>query len=314
MKTLKPIRNKPDLHIPVERSIMRMFDDVIYKAIMKIITEATGQKINARSVLEQAIISGRVQYVNGRFYGSFNSKISKELKAMGAKYSASLKSYGIQKTLLTPSVTIAVATSRRVFEDMHKNILDKLDVDNITRQIEEMDYSGEFSTALNDVESQFQSTTSSIGVDARLTEEAKILIAEQYNNNLNLYIKDFTQKNIVELREKVWQNTFNGYRTDRLIKIIQDDRKVSHNKAKFLAKQETNLFLSKYKQSRYADVGVTKYRWRTSGLPSVRSDHKRLNGQIFSFDAPPVTNLSTGTHNNPSEDFGCNCIAEPIID
>jgi SPP1 gp7 family putative phage head morphogenesis protein len=70
---------------------------------------------------------------------------------------------------------------------------------------------------------------------------------------------------------------------------------------------------SKFKQVKYESVGVSKYKWSISNV-RTRPDHKALNGKVFSFDDPPISNTSTGARNNPGEDFGCNCQAIPIIE
>lgn len=88
----------------------------------------------------------------------------------------------------------------------------------------------------------------------------------------------------------------------------------SKAKAKFLARQETSLLMSKYQEERFKDLGITHYKWSGADDQRERPDHKLLNGKIFRFDDPPVTNRSTGAKNNPGEDFNCRCIAIAIVD
>jgi uncharacterized protein with gpF-like domain len=38
-----------------------------------------------------------------------------------------------------------------------------------------------------------------------------------------------------------------------------------------------------------------------------------LNGMKFSWTEPPITNKQTGARNNPGCDFGCRCLALPVI-
>ncbi|GAG93926.1 unnamed protein product, partial [marine sediment metagenome] len=73
------------------------------------------------------------------------------------------------------------------------------------------------------------------------------------------------------------------------------------------------FFVSEYKQQRYLDIGITKYEWSTSNDERVRDDHKQLDGKIFSFKTPPVVDRRTGRRANPAEDFGCRCVAIPIL-
>ena len=49
---------------------------------------------------------------------------------------------------------------------------------------------------------------------------------------------------------------------------------------------------------------TTRYIWRTRNDGKVRSSHAAREGQVFSWDDPPV-----GGH--PGEDYNCRCTAEP---
>jgi len=80
-----------------------------------------------------------------------------------------------------------------------------------------------------------------------------------------------------------------------------------------IARQETSLFVSKYREERYTGAGITEYIWSTSKDQRVRPDHAALDHQVFSWDSPPVTDRATGKRNNPGADFGCRCLALPVI-
>jgi uncharacterized protein with gpF-like domain len=49
-------------------------------------------------------------------------------------------------------------------------------------------------------------------------------------------------------------------------------------------------------------------------MPNVRPDHKRLDGKIFNWDDAPISNTKTGKRAHPGQDYGCNCVARPIVD
>jgi len=49
------------------------------------------------------------------------------------------------------------------------------------------------------------------------------------------------------------------------------------------------------------------YVWVTRGDDRVRPSHAENNGKIFSWDDPPTTG-------HPGEDFGCRCVARPLLD
>jgi len=104
-----------------------------------------------------------------------------------------------------------------------------------------------------------------------------------------------------------------GFRADETSKIIQAEFGVSKNKAKFLARQETSLLVSAYREQRYTDAGIREYIWQSSHDERVRKSHKELNGRKFSWDNPPIVDPATGRKAHPGEDFGCRCIAVPVI-
>jgi SPP1 gp7 family putative phage head morphogenesis protein len=141
----------------------------------------------------------------------------------------------------------------------------------------------------------------------------KSQITKDYSENLKLYIKNFTDEQIIKLRTEVENNVYVGFRAEKLKKIILERYEVTNNKAKFLARQETSLLTSKYRELRYQQSGIRKYQWSTSHDSRVRHDHKELDGKIFSFDDPPVVN-DRGDKKNPGEDFNCRCLAIPIIE
>jgi len=63
------------------------------------------------------------------------------------------------------------------------------------------------------------------------------------------------------------------------------------------------------------DAGNEKYRWKIrpyASMTGTRADHAILDGEIFHFDDPPVTDHRTGAKNNPGQDFNCHCVATHI--
>ncbi len=100
---------------------------------------------------------------------------------------------------------------------------------------------------------------------------------------------------------------------DGLIPQIEARFDVSKNKATFLAEQETNLLVAKFREERFKETVGDEYTWMTSHDSRVRHDHKVLDGQRFFFSTPPITNRVTGARNNPGEDFRCRCVARPVL-
>ena len=184
------------------------------------------------------------------------------------------------------------------------------------RQIKVTGIGEHLEKAFGKLDAQFQQTTKVItarDIEIPLQDKFKEQLKDAYTENLDLYIQGWYDEQILRLRDKVYQNVAEGYRAENLVETIMSERDVSKRKAIFLAKQETSLMVSNYRELRYKDIGVSKYQWSTSQDVRVRADHRALNGQIFDWEHPPVTNKQTGARNSPGEDFGCRCIAIPVL-
>ena len=149
----------------------------------------------------------------------------------------------------------------------------------------------------------------------KMNPEQVTKIAKEYSRNMELYIKDWTEENIIKLREMIMQKTLAGQRYEGIVSSIQETYQVSQSKAKFLARQETNLLATKLKETRYLDAGVDAYKWscvKGSAKHPVRPMHKKLDGKEFSWNNPPIVD-DKGNRKNPGEDYNCRCIAIPIV-
>ena len=91
------------------------------------------------------------------------------------------------------------------------------------------------------------------------------------------------------------------------------EKRVSKDKARFLARNETSLLTAKYRQIRYEEIGIDKYEWSAVMDKRTRHLHKELNGKIFDFRNPPIIDAHTGQRGNPGETYNCRCLSIPII-
>lgn len=315
MKSLRPLVLPANQIEFIEREIQRLFNELIYYPLLRAARLKPDEELqNAAhaTYLARAVSEGLVWQQDGRIYGSFNSKITKELKALGAKYDARSKAWTIPEVPAEVQMAQAVADSRysairhqviQTLEDMKIESIDRLSTTK-DRYRETIDW----------IEGDFQKTVSAISIPPQLTPKQRDIIAEQWGQNLDLYIKDWAAENILELRGKVQANTFEGRRAEQLVDMIQKSYGTSKKKAKFLARQETGLLMSRFQQTRYEDIGIKRYRWSGANDARERADHKLLNGKVFAWDSPPVTNRKTGAKNHPGADFGCRCIAIPLVE
>ena len=322
MKQLKPLLFKDSYYKGIQKQLDAIFLQLIYQPVMRIISQDIGKSWvgykNAKDDLYEALQSGRIQYTAPYFEGKFNALISRELKALGAKWTPSKSAFMLPEDKLPMDIKTSIATAQARFKKVNEDI--EKYFNELTKTMEAMgdnaafDFEGLYGKVIGRVEDDFQAIMKNITVTPVLTKQMAENLARGYSYNLNLYIKKWTVESILRLRRQVAENAMYGYRASNLIETIKQDYGVSQNKARFLARQETTLLLSKFRQERFTDAGVEKYRWSTSNDVRVRADHKELNGKIFTWDNPPIVDRATGRRAHAGEDFGCRCVAIPIVD
>lgn len=264
--------------------------------------------------LVKAILSGRIQYVGEYFQGAFNSQISKEIKKAGGVWDFRRKQWRLERSKMPPQVSLAIGTASGKIKRVKERISEHLtEVGNMFQQEPEFTLQETFKKTIEELGVRFMDGVEGIIVPPEFTPEMIQSLADNYSHNMNLYIKKWAEESIVRLRDRVIVNTFEGNRAETLVKTLEHDFQISYNKAKFLARQETSLLMSQYREERYKSCGVQKYKWVTSGDERVRPYHKRLNGKIFTWDNPPVVD-EYGHRKHAGQDYSCRCIAVPIIE
>ena len=209
-------------------------------------------------------------------------------------------------------VSTAIGQAIALFEGMNKKLLASLDETKILDELDSLGFGEEYTKTILQMNGEIVSATKAVGVIPELSLPEAVNIAENYSNNMKLFVKEWTKGEILKLRKIVEQNSFEGYRAEKLVKGIQTQFGVSKSKATFLAKQETSLLMSEFREQRYKEAGVDQYRWSTAGDSRVRDRHEKLDGKIFSWDSPPVID-DQGNRGHPGEAFGCRCVAIGIV-
>lgn len=312
---LKPILEEPSDYDKIEAKIRELFRKEIYLPIIFELGESKKTLQNSLEDLVSAIKSGQIYFSRGQFTGKFSSSISKELKNLGARWDRKQGSWKIPQQKLPVDVKSAIAGSEARFIDKVKSINSKLASINSEKIADKLKVENLFDTTLFKMERSFKKNIKNLTVSPELTNEERVKIAKGYTENLRRYIKDWTDEETLKLRKSIEKNVLSGRRRENMIPTIQKSYRVSLNKAKFLARQETGLMIAKFKKERYESAGVNSYKWGTvngSAAHPVRPMHKALAGKIFTWDNPPITD-EKGNRNNPGEDYNCRCFARPLL-
>lgn len=348
----KALQNEEANYLPIEKALNYVFYEVIYKPLITIIneeiTDEWSKKVAPEVVEERkkeladslraelkrnkevipqamvtnskgyfnlikAILKGQVQYTGKHFEGVFSSAISREIRQMGGKWDKRRSVFAIDPSKIDFNVQTAIGTVGRKGIDLARRLDEHLSkLWEMIKRKPQFQLNKFYEYVIDRLDKRFRDGVEGIVVAPELTDEMKAMLAREYTYNMNLSINGWIEESIIRLRKKVQKNAFSGYRSEKLVKSIEHDYQVSHSKAKFLARQETSLLMSEFREQRYKSVGVNEYRWSTSGDQRVRPMHKALNGKIFTWDNPPIVD-EKGRRAHPGQDWGCRCIAIPIF-
>lgn len=323
---LKPIKETRAEYEKIEARIKKAFLKIIYLPLLKELSLPKNKIRNAIEDLINSISEGRITYSRGGFRGKFDAKITKELKALGASWDRKTASFTLPLKKIPYEVKIAIQSADSLFRERLENIDRRLAEITPKQLAEHIKVSDIFDGTLWKVEKDFQKSVENITVAPALTDHQAKKIADEWQDNMDYWIENFTEQQITDLRQTIKENFFAGNRYEGLIKGIQRSYNVTENKAKFLARQETALLMAKHKKVRYLEAGVKEYKWACVKMPhdktpkqhtagNVRYSHGLLEGKIFRFDEPPVTTApgEPARRNNPGEDYNCRCFAIPIV-
>jgi SPP1 gp7 family putative phage head morphogenesis protein len=316
-KIIQPIREDKSDYDRLEDQIKELFRKELYLPLMEQIEKETPSKKlqNSMSMLLESIRNGRVRFYRGKFTGKFNASISKELRKIGAKWDRSEKNYKLPMSKLPPDIRNAISISESRFERSVSALKRKLSKMLPEKIADKLDASKIFDDSIYKTDKNIQETLRGITVSPTLTDEGRAKLAREYNNNMKRYIQDWSEKEIKKIRKDVEKAAMQGTRYENLVEMIQSRYDVGLNKAKFLARQETGLMMSKFRETRYRDAGSTGYYWKNVvGSPNhpVRPMHKALDGKFIRWDNPPITNPK-GDRNHAGEDYNCRCFPMPVV-
>lgn len=137
--------------------------------------------------------------------------------------------------------------------------------------------------------------------------------AKNYTNNLDFWIKNWTEDRIKKMRSVVGQMAIDGKSTNAIADYLKNEFGVSARHAKFLARNETAIATTSYLAAKYKSEGITEFKWYTNIDGRERPLHRELNGKVFRFDNPPIIDERTGEKGLPAQTYNCRCTFAPVI-
>lgn len=303
----------------IEKALFSYLWEGIYKPLFEII-QIKPKAVNSDNTIIEALKNGKIYYIEGGFKAKdkFTNAQSLQLEKWGAKWDGWQKMYRIPFDKLPKSILVALSENQIMTENKINAIQDFLkEVQaNMPYIIESMVFNEEIITILDDAGKEIQKTVKHLNIiEPELSVQQKQQIAMNYTNNIQQYmIKDFAEERIPLMRQKIMEATLNGYRLDKVEKILRQEFGFMASKAKFLAFNETNIMLAEFKRAQYQAMGFQKFVWQTRADSRVRDLHQHLNGTVWRYDDPPVIDERTGQKGLPGETYNCRCVALPYSD
>ena len=277
---------------------------------------------NAGGVLIDEIYSGNIFYQGGAFYSlktRFSNSQSVELERIGAKYSKYRQAYVISEAKLPNDIRWAIETAKA--KTAGKAIAIKTFLANQLGQLAELQKKLVFDGAVNAIMQDLQERVYKNAkmhkielITPKIDDFMGEQIAKRYTDNLNFWIKGWTEEKIVEMREVVGQMSIEGKGTKTISDYLAKEFGVAQSKARFLARNETAIATTSYLSAKYEQEGFSKFKWITRLDGRERPLHRELNGQIFRFDNPPIIDERTGQRGLPSQTYNCRCSFSPVAD
>lgn len=334
MRLLPPQRLRPHYYGGVEQALAAHFRNVLFSPVECLLAEATTQAAavfgNAAPAPSRELLGalrrGTIQYVGDAVVGEFDAQITAALRALGAQFDARAGVFRLPSWVAPAWFKAeALATQARA-KNVHEALARELD--RLQEKLETgmipvpVDPAG----PIEAIEDGFESAAAALGVPKRIPQRARAAMEKAYAEDVRPYVAKATAEYIDGLHRALADNAARGYRYEAIVKDVEYFVGVSERKARFLARQETSLFMAAYRRERFTGAGVKRYRWSTSHDVRVRpyagkkvagevGDHRILDKQIFFYDLKaPAAYMSCAQPCNPGEDFNCRCADLAILE
>lgn len=101
-----------------------------------------------------------------------------------------------------------------------------------------------------------------------------------------------------------------GETVGSLQKKLKAEFELSDNRARLIARDQTNKLNADLNRIRQQQAGVNEYDWMTARDERVREDHRRVNGERYKYGETTGTNSGA----EPGQDIQCRCLAQAVIE
>lgn len=129
-------------------------------------------------------------------------------------------------------------------------------------------------------------------------------------------IKSIPREYFLEIEGEVMRSIQTGRGMADLQPFLEKRYGITKRRAALIARDQTSKATAAVNRARMQGLGVKKFKWLHSmGGKEPRPLHKNvLNGNVYSFDDPPVIDERTGEKGFPGQLINCRCRMVPVIE
>lgn len=338
---LEPIKYNEKIEKQIANKISDFFYGNLFKGLFDIIN-TSNRVFNAKTtLLQEAILKGDIYYQDGAFYSKrnkFSLAISKELEQIGAKYSKWRKAYVISELKLNTEVLWAIQTEKARTDATVQALVEFLSVKytELPKQSDEIFFGELVNKMFLDLQDRLYANAKKHKIEFITPKLDDFQLQEIYKNyvdNLDFWIKSFSEQETIKMRETILQMVLDGKTTQSIADYIQKRYNiVDKHKALFLARNENAIATASYLKAKYQAEGFKYFRWHDSHDERVRTLHRELGAKvknkygingtnIFAFDDPPIIYeqkkdgiVIRQDRGLPGETYNCRCVMSVYVD
>ena len=102
-------------------------------------------------------------------------------------------------------------------------------------------------------------------------------------------------------------------RVEEIAASLQEAFAIESRHAELIARDQVLTIHAQVTREQHKSAGIERYTWSTSNDERVRDDHVDLDGNVYSYDDPPVIDSRTGDRGHPGDGIQCRCVAVPVV-
>ena len=163
------------------------------------------------------------------------------------------------------------------------------------------------------VKTSLKDIAKGLSFGANLSEETKQVLNASIVEQVSL-IKSISMEYLSGVQGAVMRSISSGRGLADLAPFMEKHKEITQRRARMIAYDQTRKAYNNLNRASLQQLGLTKFRWlHTGGSKHPRKLHIQYNGEVFSFDNPPIIVEETGERGIPGQAINCRCRMQAVI-